>query len=38
MSKHFLNLKDLTKTEILDLVKQAIDLKGSEKNSDYLHG
>ena len=38
MSKHFLNLNDLTKTEILDLVKQAIDLKGSEKNSDYLHG
>ena len=38
MSKHFLNLKDLTKTEILDLVKKAIDLKGSEKNSDYLHG
>ena len=38
MSKHFLNLKDLSKTEILDLVKQAIDLKGSEKNSDYLHG
>ena len=38
MSKHFLNLKDLTKTEILDLVNQAIDLKGSEENSDYLHG
>ena len=38
MTKHFLNLKDLTKTEILHLVNETIKLKSTEKISDCLHG
>ena len=38
MNKHFLNLKDLTKKEILDLIDQARDLKKSNANMDNLQG